>query len=168
MTNNTYKFRPLMAFFTSPAPCQLLLVGALSLTCTSALAAEYYRWTDEKGVVHMTDKRPEDRADIEVVKPPPPVPKPLKQQAKEAEEVADAEAEALAEEEALEKAAPIDVDINAPRELRCQQEKERLSILKSNSVVHMQDANGNLKTLSDTQVQKEIALTQKAIAALCD
>ncbi len=138
----------------------------LCVTCGSVAAAEYYRWIDENGVVHMTDKRPED-IQVEVVKPRKPVPRTLQQQA---DDEAQAELEAAEAEAAAEEApeAPITVDPNAPRDLRCQQEKERLGILQSNSVVHMQDANGNLKTLNEGEIQREIAVTQKAIDALCD
>lgn len=135
---------------------------ALWLSSATPALADYYRWTDENGVVHMTDKRPEE-VDVEVIKPKAPIPRTFEQQAADA---AAAEAEALAEAEA-EANAPQAVDPNAPKDLRCQQERERLGILQNNSVVHMQDANGNLKKLSESEIQQEIAVTQKAIDALC-
>lgn len=144
------------------------LVSAwLAGAATGASAAEYYRWTDANGVVHMSDKRPET-AEVEVLKPKPPTPRTFAQQeAKLQQEQENAEAQRQAEAEA-EANAPAAVDPSAPRELRCQQERERLSILSENEVVHMQDANGNLKTLDNSEIQREIAVTEKAIAALCN
>lgn len=144
-----------------------LITTWLAGAATGAAAAEYYRWTDANGVVHMSDKRPET-AEVEVLKPKPPTPQTFAQQeAKRVEAQARVEAQEQAEAEA-EANAPLAVDPSAPRELRCQQERERLSILSENEVVHMQDANGNLKTLNNSEIQREIAVTEKAIAALCN
>lgn len=162
MTNKTKNIRHPLMQLTAAAMCIAAFTGSMVVS-----AAEMYRWTDENGVIHMSDKRPENR-EVEVLKPRAPTPRTFKQQA-EAKE-AKLEAEKAAEEEAAEKAAnaPLAIDPNASKELRCQQERERLSILNNNSVVHMQDANGNLKTLTSSEIQQEIAVTQKAIDALCD
>ena len=157
MTNNTYNSRHPIA---RTACCALIV--ALLASAAASNAAEYYRWKDEAGVVHMSDKRPDDRT-VETIKPRAQVPRTLAEQA-EAAEAAAAEQQALEDELAN---APAAVDENASKELRCQQERERLGILKANSVVHMQDANGNLKKLTEAQIQQEIAVTQKAIDALC-
>lgn len=151
-------------------PAKLLLaVGAL---CAASLslsvdAAEIYRWTDANGVVHMSDKRPATATEVEVIEPRAPVPRTFAQQAAVEEKAkADSEEAERAELEAQANTPPA-AEPKASPELRCQQERERLSILQENEVVHMQDANGNLKTLTNAEIQQEIAVTEKAIAALC-
>lgn len=145
-----------------------LAYTALVLCSTATLchAADYYRWTDERGVVHMTDQKPENR-EVEVIKGRAAPPKLLSEQKREAEEAAAIDAAIAAQKEAAKKAPPPLDEFNTSKALRCEQEKERLSILQNNSVVHMQDANGNLKTLDEAQIQRELATTQKAIDALC-
>jgi hypothetical protein len=119
----------------------LLLIFSLGV----ASAAELYRWTDSRGVVHFTDKPPKGvNAERVTTKRS----NSLSNPARDAEEAETAQA----------------ADPNAER---CRIERERLAILQSNSRIQMEGRDGNLKELSEEEVRQEISLTQRAIERFC-
>lgn len=123
---------------------QLTLTVALLASSCGSFAADYYRWTDSKGMTHFSDKPP---------------------QGIKAEKIrsSSGRVDAGSEEEAPETAAK-----SSSSEERCRMERERLSVLKSNRVIQMKDAEGNNRTLSGDEVNEEIAFTEKAVTLYCD
>lgn len=138
-----------------------LLLGAglvtLSLGSSAVVdAREYYRWVDQNGVQHFTDKPPSGISAERVtsgVRTPPAL---LEEQEARAREQAQA-----AEQQAAQASR---VEQNAER---CKVERERLIALQSNRQIRMRDDQGNLRDLSPADVQTEIAQTQRAINQFC-
>lgn len=134
------------------------LVVTLGAVAMPATGAGYYRWTDENGVQHFTDKPPSS-ANAERVqagsRPPPML---LQDQADQAASSASAQAAQVAADAAV--AAQKD-------ETRCQQERERLAVLQENQDIRMRDDEGNLRSLSSAEIQAEIEHSREAIEYFC-
>lgn len=138
-----------------------LLFGAglviLSLgTSAAADAREYYRWTDQNGVQHFTDKPPSGVSAERVSSGTRPPPALLEEQEARAREQAKAAEEQAAQATRIEQNAE-----------RCQVERERLVALQSNRQVRMRDDQGNLRDLSPADIEAEVAHTQRAINQFC-
>lgn len=122
---------------------QLTLSAVLLVFSCSSYAADYYRWTDSKGMTHFSDKPP---------------------QGVKAEKIrTGSKRPATTEETETAETAPN----TSPSEARCRTERERLSVLKSNRLIQMKDAEGNNRTLSADEVNEEIAFTEKAVTLYC-
>lgn len=120
-----------------------LSVALLAFSCSS-YAADYYRWTDSKGMTHFSDKPP---------------------QGIKAEKVRTGSKRGATESD---QETPETESKSSPSEERCRMERERLSVLKSNRLIQMKDAEGNNRTLSADEVNEEIAFTEKAVTLYCD
>lgn len=127
----------------------LSLAMALSLAglCLNAAAAEYYRWKDEQGVVHYTDKPPLNiKAEkLKTNKSPPP---------------SRSEPEAETEDE------PSADSTKNPE--RCEMERKRLAVLQNNQQIRMRDDEGNLRDLSTKEIEEEIAFSKSSVERYCD
>ncbi len=122
---------------------QLTLSAVVLAVCCNSYAADYYRWTDSKGMTHFSDKPP---------------------QGIKAEKVrTGSNRTATADDPEPAETAPK----TSPSEERCRMERERLSVLKSNRLIQMKDAEGNARTLSAEEVNEEIAFTEKAVTLYC-
>lgn len=127
--------------------CATLAVCAFILgVCPVIQAADYYRWQDQQGVVHYTDKPPKGV---------------------DAKKLATKTRQPKASEESETPADKVDQDASAKDAERCKAEQDRLAVLESNSKVQMRDAEGNLRTLNAQEMQTEIAFAQKAIQHFC-
>lgn len=123
------------------------LLTCAFLTCALAgvaNAADLYRWTDAQGVAHFSDKPPKG-VNAEKIKTktrrPPPV----------EEDVAAEETQA-----------------SNPDAERCKAEQERLSLLRNNSRVQMQDQDGKLRELTAKEIAEEMDFSQRAVARFCN
>ncbi len=119
--------------------CHLAL-GALMVFAVEVAALDLYKWTDGKGVVHYSDKPPQG-VNAERVKTKP--------QRAPVENVEDPQA------------------VTDPDAERCKAERERLTVLQSNSRVQMSERDGTVRELTPEQIQEEIGFSQKAIARFC-
>lgn len=137
----------------------LLTTLLLALLAAPVLAKELYRWTDEKGVVHYSDKKPEG-------------------QEFERRTMVTDPAVAAAPEEAVnpddpEAAAPVakaePPKPKGPPSADCLQARNNLAVLNSAPEVSM-DTNGDgvPETLDAAGRQREIARHQELVKSLCD
>jgi predicted outer membrane lipoprotein len=121
------------------------LVLATLLACTFGVqAADFYRWTDDKGVTHFSDKPPKG-VNAEKVKGKKPRP------SGEEEEVVAEEPQA-----------------SDPDAERCKAERERLALLQSNRRIQMEDKEGKVRELTVKEIEEEIAFSQKAVERFCN
>ncbi len=146
-------FQSLINGFTALAPA--LLLTAFLATSTDSSAKELYRWTDEKGVTHYSDTKPEG-VDFERRKlanepvPPPPTP---------------AETDTKGAEKAKEAAKPAKPAGPSPE---CIQARANLDVLRSAPEVSMDtDGDGEPETLDADGRQAAIANHQALITQLC-
>lgn len=126
-----------------------LLIATLLLSAQTH-AGEFYKWVDEKGVVHFSE-RPPKQADVEKIKTTARTPS--------AEEKQEAEAAQSSE------MAPTTEVNNDPT--RCNGEKARLQKLLSGSRIRMSDGNGGFKYLDKAQIDGEIEKSRQAIKEAC-
>lgn len=117
-------------------------IGAvLLIICSNSLAVDYYRWTDSKGMTHYSDKPP---------------------QGIKAERVKTGKNTASKNDEP----APAQPDPKTSE--RCQEERDRLTLLNSNRQIQMKMDDGSMRTLSAEEVQQERAFTEKAVSLYCE
>jgi len=141
---------------------RLIALAALLLALFAApvLAKELYRWVDEKGVVHYSDKRPEGQAfeRRQMANDP----------ATASTEAANPDdPEATEATEAAAKAEP--PKPKGPPSADCLQARSNLAVLNSATEVSM-DINGDgvPETLDAAGRQREIARHQELVKSLCD
>lgn len=116
----------------------VILVFFLS---ASADAKEFYRWKDEKGVLHFTDKPPRD-TQYESVK--------AENRASDDEDQAEQEAKSA---------------LKDPE--KCKAEKARLNILKNNKSIQMKSRDGSVRSLTPEEIKTEMKATEKAVKVFC-
>lgn len=124
----------------------LALGAAFTIMCSlaaPAISAQLYKWQDENGVVHFTDKPPKGKTATKMrVKAPPTM-------------------GGDADEPAKDESQP------NPRAERCEMERKRLQVLQSNMTVRMRNDDGTMRELSKEDMQEEIGLSQAAIERYC-
>ncbi len=126
------------------------LLATAMLVSGPVTAAEFYKWTDSKGITHFTDK------------PPMGIP---------AEKITGKQRRgdrANEEQASSSSSASISQDQAAARAKRCAAEQSRLKLLQSNSQIRMKKEDGTTKDLSPAEIAEEIGFAQKAIAYYCD
>jgi hypothetical protein len=122
----------------------LTLAALLACAMGAANAADFYRWTDDQGLPHYSDKPPKG------VK---------------AEKVKNKTRKPTAEEEELTAA---ENQTSNPDAERCKAEQERLRLLKANSRIQMEDKDGKLRELTAKEIEEEIAFSQRAVQRFCN
>lgn len=135
-----------------PHLLHLVLIGlsALVLHSHSAAAKDMYKWTDENGVLHYTDKRPTG-VEAETI---------TKKTRRRVQE--EAEQEAAQQEQ---QAAATSKKANAER---CKTEQDRLKTLNSSKSIRMKMEDGTVKILSPEDIAQEVAFARKAIDYFCE
>lgn len=126
-----------------------LLIATLLLTA-HANAGEFYKWVDEKGVVHFSERPPKQEG-VEKIKTSARTPS-----TEEKQEAQAAQSSAM---------APTTETNNDPE--RCNGEKARLQKLLSGSRIRMSDGNGGFKYLEQAQIDAEIQKSRQAIKEAC-
>jgi ketosteroid isomerase-like protein len=127
-----------LKFFVGP------VTGLLLLSSLGVCAADLYRWTDSRGVVHYTDKPPHGvNAEKLSVNNTPTLANPRSDTTEDTTETAD------------------------PDAVRCQAERDRLAILQKNSRIQMENRDGTVRELSDEEIQQEREFSQRAIQRFC-
>ena len=130
--------------------CQLLMVAVL-MAATPAMAGEYYKWVDKDGVSHFSERPPEQAAIAEKIKTHARTP--TTQETQEAKSAIKKEL------------APTTQTLADPA--RCDQEKARLKQLSSGSRIRMQDTQGGFYYLDEQQIRQEVQKSQQAITESC-
>lgn len=122
--------------------------AALILFNTTSLAGAYYKWTDENGVTHYTDKPPKD----------------IKANKIDNTKVTPKTHQQAAEEKAAAKDAAALKKIKA----NCQKAKQRLSTLQSNTTIQTRAADGTLRTLSAEEITEQIRFAKDNVKQVCE
>lgn len=126
-------------FFAGP------IAGLLLLSSLGVCAADLYRWTDSRGIVHYTDKPPHGV---------------------NAEKLSVTNTPTLANPRADRTEGATDAAAN-PDAARCQAERDRLAILQKNSRVQMENRDGTVRELSEAEMQQEREFSQRAVERFC-
>lgn len=126
------------------------LIATALLTSVNAHAGEFYKWVDEKGVVHFSE-RPPKQENVEKIKTSARTPS-----TEEKQEAQAAQSSAM---------APTTQANNDPE--RCNGEKARLQKLLSGSRIRMSDGKGGFKYLEQVQIDAEIQKSRQAIKEAC-
>ncbi|WP_053979305.1 DUF4124 domain-containing protein [Marinagarivorans algicola] len=138
----------------------VLFVTVLSLSLT-ALAGKYYKWVDENGVAHFSERPPQaaEATSVQTVK--------VKTHAKEdPSENSDEDSPPTQLSGPLQAATDPNAKQLDPE--RCKAEQERLKTLNSGSRIRMQDTQGGFYYLEKAQILKEIQRSQQAIRESCE
>ncbi|AQZ93564.1 hypothetical protein BVH74_01760 [Halopseudomonas phragmitis] len=139
-----------------------LFAIALSLLCSSAMATQMYRWTDDRGQVQFGQQPPADRAyqRIDIKSPPPPggelrTPAPpvatdpeLERQHNEDQQAARAR--------------------QAQRERECAELRDNLQTLLDNPRLRRTDASGELVRVTEEERQAAIERTRSDLREYCN
>jgi hypothetical protein len=124
-----------------------------------ATASEIYRWVDDQGVVHYTD-RPDrqgvERLTVRVSKPSEATPRVSAQPRAQGELMAD---DADAEQEAL---------AAAVREANCQSASQRLQSLQAAPRLYREGAGGAREYLDNAEIERVLAEAAELVEAWCD
>ncbi len=127
-----------------------------------ALAADYYRWTDQEGILHLSETPPHtstygstivhlEKLTTKTYTPPSD----------------DSDSTQTDEDTLNEFDASLKPELSLKDPKRCRAEKGRLSLLNSGARIRMKDKNGEDIYLSAQQIQNEITQSQKAISESC-
>lgn len=145
-----------------------VLLGTASFAC---LAAEtVYKWTDESGVMHFSD-RPVPNAAAEEMRVAPPVPSPDEEEAGEDEDAGvegegDAGAEAPASAE--DRQAAMEEQRRKVREQNCQIARQSLQHNESLGRMYRVEASGERVFLSDEEREAVLARSRGDVEKWCD
>lgn len=139
-----------------------LLALALLLSCTTAAAADIYRWTDAQGRTHYGDRPPAEGAE-KIVEPPPPSDL-SPEEANAKLDAIRAQREAAAEERAKAKEEQAKADAERKqRAQECASAQRQLDSMRS--AQRIRDAEGNWYT-GEQRLEKQREL-EKAIRKHC-
>lgn len=119
----------------------------------AAHASEYYRWVDENGVSHFSQQPPpKSQAEAEKVKVNVRTP---------------SEEETAAAEEAVKKELKATKKVSTYDPKRCDTERKRLQTLRSGTRIRMPDGDGGFRFLEQSQINREMQKSQRAIQESC-
>lgn len=152
----------------------LILLAHSVLLASHALGADYYRWTDQNGVLHLSEIPPQASmyTDIErVEKLTTKTYNPSSSLSTSTPNDQSQQAQALKDQELKENldeqltTPELEISLKDPK--RCHAEKGRLAILNSGARIRMKGKNGEDIYLSAQQIQSERIQAQKAINESC-
>jgi len=127
--------------------------------------AKMYKWVDEDGNTHYSEKPPAGDVEVQTVKPPPKVntEKALKQQEenKKKSEEAKEEQTKSAEEKTKDEAD------KARQKANCETARKNLASVSANPRVYSVGADGERRRLGEEERQAKITAAQKDIAEFC-
>lgn len=132
---------------------KILLLAAMMIFTSSAFAG-LYKWVDDEGNVHYSQKRPIDQQ-YKRLKAPNPAPEntsPLYQQSSSPKDNDAASVETAKNEKA--------------RADKCDKAKKNLS--KYQVYRRMRDKDGNVRVIDDIERAKQIKISQEAISDFCN
>lgn len=138
----------------------LLAVGA------SPALAGMYKWVDEQGATHYS-QNPPPGGKAQAIKPPPtPADSEAAVKRLEAQRQEGQKRREASQQDARE--SQKNTASQAIREESCRMARQNLSTLEANSRVAIQDANGNMKRLTEEERQAQLAEARKQAEEYCD
>lgn len=138
----------------SPKKLTLLSIIGCAVSFSSMIwAGEYYKWVDESGTPHFSE-RPPTIAGAEKIKTSSR--KPTPEESKKAQDVATETADVASTQQTI-KADPE----------RCRIAQDRLKNLSSGSRIRLSDGNGGFYYLEKNQIAEEIKKSNRAIEESC-
>jgi hypothetical protein len=145
-SNTAGKTRALKAFVSA-------LAGALALVAGMCQAGQYYKWVDDKGVTHFSEK-PVTGMDA----------KKMGTSSKTADAASEPEAPAPSEAPATEAGATA---AQANNDENCRIAQDRLKALQSGQRIRLVGPDGKFSYLDQNQIKDEIQKTQDVLKASC-
>lgn len=145
----------------------LIAVLALATAGTSAFG-QIYKWTDEDGNVHFTDKPVEEDAERVAIQSRRTNPERVKAQVQARTEAA---ARAAEEEAAAEPQGPTQEELQARAEQRakqCAKYRERLQRFVQSRRIYREDENGERVYLSEEEMQKAREDVENKVQEYCN
>lgn len=137
---------------------------AVALAATGAFAQTLYKWVDEKGVTHYSEKPPEDRKAAKVeIKVEPAKPGADDWRARE-QQFRQRQIEQSQKDQA---AAQQKARADAERDKRCRRARESLDSLRNARRLHTLDEKGERVYLEDSQRPAEIAKWEREASEAC-
>lgn len=127
--------------------------------------ATMYKWVDEDGNTHYSEKPPAGDVEVETIKPPPKVDTDSAVKAFEEQKGEEARQEE-AESKAAEEQANKDKDL-ALMKSNCETAKKNLESITANPRVFTRDEQGNRVRMGEEQRQAKIEAAKKDIAEFC-
>ncbi|MEJ2383125.1 MAG: DUF4124 domain-containing protein [Xanthomonadales bacterium] len=145
----------------------VLLVGAGIIGATGLQAKEMYRWTDENGVVHYTDRKPPAQVDYETSHVPDANPAPgAAPAAVPADEGEPNFAQQRREEIAQKKREARET--GAQREAECAAWRAEVDRLEPNRRVFFTNEDGETERMDDVERVNRVAELKQQIAKNCN
>jgi hypothetical protein len=145
----------------------LLLLALIALMMAAgAQAKEVYRWTDENGVVHFSDRKPAEVRDFDLSEVPDSAPATGSSPygtAPEPDEPSAAEQRREAIAQQKQKAR----EVNAERDAQCAAMRDELARLEPSRRVYFTNEQGETERMDDVQRVDRVAELKRAIAANC-
>lgn len=133
----------------------LLTILSIAVLSSPTMAANYFKWTDENGVTHYSARKPVGH---------------------EAEVVRISAGGRSQQQTEPEEASKVATDAPAPTqpaqtvqkdEERCNWGRNTLSTLRNNHRIRMQDADGQLRYLTEEEKAEQLRLAQEAVEKEC-
>ena len=145
----------------------LLTMLAVAAVSPSALG-QIYKWTDEDGNVHFTDKPVEEDAERVAIQSRRTNPERVQAMVQSRAEAA---AKAAEEEAAAQPQGPTEEELQAQAERRaqqCQKYREQLQRFVQSRRIYREDENGERVYLSEEEMQETREQTEKRVQEYCD
>lgn len=147
-----------------PALCGLALGLALSAPLH---AAEIYKWVDEDGVTHYSQRPPPsgDAARIGVDRPPD---KEIARERREMKQTGERIEERREQRQEAEQQARKDADQREQREARCADLRSSLTKLTRNRRLLIPDDEGNVRRMPEEERKERVAERRRQIEEQCE
>jgi len=140
---------------------RLILLYFVAINCYATM----YKWVDEEGNTHYSEKPPVGDVEVQTVKPPPKVDTDSALKELEAKENKLKEIDNDRAKQAETAAAE-----NKPMEINkrnCETSRRNLASVNANPRVYSTDADGNRYKIGEDERQAKIAAAKEAIAKYC-
>lgn len=141
-----------------------LTIGCVIAACalssaSTVMAAEYWRWKGEDGVIHYGSTPPKGVEAEKVVT--------YGGVSKSANTNTNSQSNGDTAED-TEPKVELTPEMQALKKERCEEERKRLAVFEKPGRIRMKQADGSTKYLSVEEIQKEIATTKQVIADTCN
>lgn len=133
----------------------LCTIALYAFSCNVVWAGEYYKWVDENGVSHFSERPPRGATEIT---------EKLKTSVR-ASGHEDEASQSPEESQATEN--PTEPTVSLKDKKRCQAEKDRLKALSSGARIRMKGADGSDHYLDEQQIQEQARISRQAIQESC-
>ena len=146
-----------------------ILLLALSILTGPVMAAKFYKWVDEEGVTHFSQRPPQNQARPGVEEMEVRAGKPA--DAPKAAQVGNAPGQQQADENAAKSEKPADAPAEIDPEAqaaRCNDANDYLTRLKNSNRMFRVDDKGNTTRLGEEERQAEIDRVQQQITENCN